>query len=114
KRSNSAKKTKRGIPQGAPISPLLANLYMRRFLLGWKTLGYAQRYQAQIVNFADDFVICCRSRSAEAEQAMARMMKRLKLTVNRDKTHRCRLPEQSFDFVGYTFERCYSPKTGRA
>src|SRR5699024_3996235 len=80
----------------------------------WETLGYAQRYQAQIVNFADDFVICCRSRSAEAEQAMARMMKRLKLTVNRDKTHRCRLPEQSFDFVGYTFERCYSPKTGRA
>ncbi len=95
-------------------SPLLANLYMRRFILGWKRLGYAQRYQAHIVNFADDFVICCRGTAAEAEVAMARMMAQLKLTVNRNKTHRCRLPEQSFDFVGYTFERCYSPQTGRA
>lgn len=114
RRTNVARKTKRGIPQGAPLSPLLANLYMRRFVVGWKRLGYAQRYRAHIVNFADDFVICCRSHSAEAEVAMARMMERLKLTVNRDKTHRCRLPEQSFDFVGYTFGRCYSPRTGRA
>jgi group II intron reverse transcriptase/maturase len=114
RRTNPAKKTKRGIPQGTPISPLLANLYMRRFVVGWQRLGYAQRYQAHIVNFADDFVICCRSHSAEAEAAMARMMQQLKLTVNRDKTHRCRLPEATFDFVGYTFGRCYSSKTGRA
>jgi len=49
-----------GTPQGAPISPLLSNLYMRRFVLGWKTLGHAERLKAQIVNYADDFVICCR------------------------------------------------------
>lgn len=114
RRTNPARKTKRGIPQGAPISPLLANLYMRRFLLGWKRLGYADRYQARIVNFADDFVICCRGQAAEAEWAMAAMMKRLKLTINRDKTHRCRIPAATFDFVGYTFGRCYSPQTGRA
>ena len=47
-------------PQGAPISPLLSNLYMRRFMLGWKTLGHEQRLRAHIVNYADDFVICCR------------------------------------------------------
>ena len=35
----------RGSPQGAPISPLLANLYMRRFVLGWKTLGHEQRFK---------------------------------------------------------------------
>ncbi len=34
----------RGTPQGAPISPLLSNLYMRRFVLGWKKLGYEKRY----------------------------------------------------------------------
>lgn len=114
RRTNAARKTKRGIPQGAPLSPLLANLYMRRFVIGWTRLGYADRLQARIVNFADDFVICCRGSAAEAEQVMARMMERLKLTVNRDKTHRCRVPEASFDFIGYTFGRCYSPKTGRA
>jgi RNA-directed DNA polymerase len=44
----------RGTPQGAPISPLLANLYMRRFVLGWKTLGHESRLNARIVNYADD------------------------------------------------------------
>ena len=57
-RTTRNKDTKRGTPQGAPISPLLANLYMRRFVLGWKTLGHETRYQARIVNYADDFVIC--------------------------------------------------------
>ena len=39
-------------PSGSPISPLLSNVYMRRFVLGWKTLGYAQHFCAEIVNFA--------------------------------------------------------------
>ena len=54
RRTTRAKDSKSGIPQGAPISPLLSNLYMRRFLLGWKTLGLEDRFQARIVNFADD------------------------------------------------------------
>ena len=86
KRTTRAKDTKRGIPQGAPISPLLSNLYMRRFLLGWKTLGLEARLQARIVNFADDFVICCRGTGAQAMVAMRAMMDRLKLTVNDDET----------------------------
>jgi group II intron reverse transcriptase/maturase len=104
----------RGSPQGAPISPLLANLYMRRFVLGWKTLGHQQRFQARIVNYADDFVICCRGTAEQAAAAMRNMMQRLKLTVNERKTKRCRVPEQTFDFLGYTFGRCYSTRTGRA
>jgi hypothetical protein len=104
----------RGSPQGAPISPLLANLYMRRFVLGWKTQGHQQRFQARIVNYADDFVICCRGTAETAMTAMRSMMERLKLTVNERKTKLCRLPEQTFDFLGYTFGRYYSGKTGRA
>lgn len=104
----------RGTPQGAPISPLLSNLYMRRFVLGWKTLGHEQRLQARIVNYADDFVICCRGTGQQAQAAMRSMMQRLKLTVNETKTKLCRVPEQTFDFLGYTFGRCYSAKTGRA
>ena len=104
----------RGSPQGSPISPLLANLYMRRFVLGWKTLGHEQRLRARIVNYADDFVICCRDTADKAMAAMRDMMARLKLTVNETKTHICRVPEESFDFLGYTLGRCYSPRTGRA
>ena len=53
-RTTQNKDTKRGTPQGSPISPLFSNLYMRRFLLGWKVLGHEQRFQAKIVNYADD------------------------------------------------------------
>ena len=104
----------RGTPQGAPISPLLSNLYMRRFVLGWKMLGHEMRLNAHIVNYADDFVICCRGTAAKAMNAMRAMMTRLKLTVNEGKTRRCRAWEESFDFLGYTIGKCYSPKTGRA
>jgi RNA-directed DNA polymerase len=108
------KDEKRGSPQGAPISPMLANLYMRRFVLGWKTLGHAQRLNARIVNYADDFVICCRGTAQEAMVTMRDMMQKLKLTVNEQKTHVCRLPEDTFNFLSYTFGRLYSPRTGKA
>jgi RNA-directed DNA polymerase len=104
----------RGSPQGAPISPLLSNIYMRRFVLGWKTLGNEQRFRARIVNYADDFVICCRGSADQAMAAMRSMMTRLKLTVNERKTKLSRLPQETFDFLGYTFGRYYSGKTGRA
>ncbi len=104
----------RGSPQGSPISPLLSNLYMRRFVLGWKKLGHERRLGAYIVNYADDLVICCRGRAEEALATMQAMMTKLKLTVNETKTQVVKLPEEKFDFLGYTFGRCYSSKTGRA
>ena len=103
----------RGSPQGAPISPLLSNLYMRRFVLGWKVLGHEKRLDAHIVNYADDYVICCRGTAREANRVMRSMMSRLKLTVNETKTHLCRVWDEPFDFLGYTIGRCYSPQTGR-
>ena len=104
----------RGTPQGSPISPLLSNLYMRRFVLGWKKLGHERRLKAYIVNYADDLVICCRGKAEEALATMRTMMSALKLTVNEKKTRVCKLPEEKFDFLGYSFGRCYSTKTGRA
>jgi group II intron reverse transcriptase/maturase len=103
----------KGTPQGSPISPLLSNLYMRRFVLGWQSLGYQSRLKAFIVNYADDLVICCRGSADEALAAMREMMSRLKLTVNETKTRVCRVPKETFDFLGYTFGRLWSPRTGR-
>jgi RNA-directed DNA polymerase len=114
RRSTRNRDEGRGTPQGSPLSPLLSNLYMRRFVLGWKQLGHQQRLTAHIVNYADDLVICCRARAQEALTAMQDMMTKLKLTVNQAKTRVCQVPEAKFDFLGYTFGRCYSPQTGRA
>ena len=114
RRSNPARRHQCGTPQGAPISPLLSNLYMRRFVLGWKLLGYAERLQARIVNYADDFVILCRDTGPQASETMRAMMQVLKLTVNEEKTRLCRVPQERFEFLGYSFERCYAAGTGRA
>jgi RNA-directed DNA polymerase len=103
----------KGTPQGAPISPLLSNLYMRRFVSGWKTLGHEARLKARIVNYADDFVICCRGTAQKAVAVMRDMMQKLKLTVNESKTHVRELPGETFDFLGYTFGLHRSARTGR-
>lgn len=114
KRTTINRDTKQGIPQGSPISPLLSNLYMRRFILGWKRSGTEQRLGAQIVNYADDLVICCKGNNAhQALDTMRRMMGQLKLTVNEEKTRTCHAPEEQFDFLGYTFGQRYAAKTGR-
>ena len=111
-RRTDAKDTKRGTPQGAPISPLLSNLYMRRFILGWKILGHQDVLEGHIVNYADDFVICCRGSVDVAARIMREMMGKLKLTVNEEKTRICCLPEETFNFLGYTIGRYYPTMGG--
>lgn len=54
RRTTEASDANRGTPQGGVISPLLANIYFRRFILAWKKFGYGERLQACIVNYADD------------------------------------------------------------
>jgi RNA-directed DNA polymerase len=115
KRSTEAKDSGRGIPQGSPISPLLANLYMRRFVLEWKRRGLEERLGSRIVTYADDLVILCRrGRAEEALQHLREIMARLKLAVNEEKTRICKVPESEFDFLGYTFGRMYKRTTGQA
>lgn len=87
---------------------------MRRFVVGWKTLGHEQRLDAHIVNYADDFVICCRPRrAAEALSVTRRMIESIKLTMNEKKTRLCSLPNETFKFLGFEFGAQVSWKTGR-
>ena len=88
---------------------------MRRFVLGWKKLGLERSLGSRIVTYADDLVILCRIGKAEAAlHHLREIMGKLKLTVNEEKTRICKVPDGEFDFLGYTFGRMYSARTGQA
>jgi group II intron reverse transcriptase/maturase len=107
-RTTEARDTGRGTPQGGVISPLLANLYFRRFALAWRRSEVARKADAHLVNYADDFVLCCRPGYGDVVLAkMRELMGKLGLTVNEEKTRLVGLPEGSFDFLGYTFGQQY-------
>jgi group II intron reverse transcriptase/maturase len=108
RRTTAAADKNRGVPQGGPASPMLANLYFRRFILAWKQFGHERQLQAHVVNYADDLVICCRpGKGSQAMEVFRSLMTRLGLTVNERKTRLVKLPEESFDFLGYTMGRFY-------
>ena len=88
---------------------------MRRFVLGWKMFGLERTLGSRLVTYADDLVILCRRGKAEAAlQRLREIMGKLKLTVSEEKTRICKAPEGEFDFLGYTFGRMYSARTGQA
>jgi len=66
RRMSGGKRRQRGTPQGGVISPLLANIYMNRFLRAWRERGKGEQYRAHVINYADDFVILSRDKAAEA------------------------------------------------
>src|ERR1700676_771331 len=90
----------RGTPQGGVISPLLANLYMNRFLKYWRITGRGEVFHAQVVNYADDFVILSRGCAAEALNWTRSVMTRIGLTLNEAKTSIKRGRTERFDFLG--------------
>lgn len=112
RRTNRARKERKGTPQGAPISPLLSNIYMRRFILGWKAQGHARRFGAEIVNYADDFCVLGKAPAAEMLAVVNRLMGRLKLPVNARKTRCLRCPEEPLEFLGYRIGWNYRPTDG--
>jgi hypothetical protein len=84
---------------------------MRRFVLGWKKLGLEERLGTRIVTYADDLVILCRRGNAEAAlQHLRKLMGKLKLTVNEEKTRICRVPEDHFEFLGYSVLQKHTDK----
>ena len=92
RRTNRARKGRKSIPQGAPIL-LASNLYMRRFILGWKVRGYARHFRSEIVNYADDLCVLGKAPAAAMLAAVERLMAGLKLPVNERKTRCLRCAE---------------------
>lgn len=103
KRLTGGKQRDCGTPQGGVASPLLANLYMNRLLKGWRQTKRGEQYDAQIVNYADDFVILSRGHAAEALNWTRQVVTRMGVTLNEAKTTIRQARKESFDFLGYTF-----------
>ena len=112
RRMSGGKKSRRGVPQGGTLSPLLASLYMNRFLKSWRLSGQGHRLRAEIVNYADDFVILSRGHAREALAWTRQVMGRLGLTLNEAKTSVCEARQESFDFLGYSFGPHWFRKDG--
>lgn len=102
--------TEMGSPQGGVISPLLANIYLHVLDMYW-----AERYASlgELVRYADDFVIICRSKRAaqEAFQAVTYITTRLKLTLHPTKTQIVDMGQAGFDFLGFHFHKLVSKQT---
>ena len=92
-----------GTPQGGVASPMLANLYMNRLLKGWRNTKRGERFDAHIVNYADDFVILSRGKAAEALNWTRQVVTRMGVTLNEAKTSIKQARQESFNFLGYTF-----------
>jgi RNA-directed DNA polymerase len=103
KRMSGGRKSKRGTPQGGVISPLLANIYIHRYLRAWRQRGKDSQYRARIVNYADDFVILSRGKAVDALDWTRWALGQMKLQLNEAKTSVRRARTESFDFLGYTF-----------
>jgi RNA-directed DNA polymerase len=92
-----------GTPQGGVASPMLANLYMNRLLKGWRQTKRGEQFQAQVVNYADDFVILSRGKAAEALDWTRQVVTRMGVTLNEAKTCIKEARKESFNFLGYRF-----------
>ena len=112
RRLTGGRKSRRGTPQGGVMSPLLANVYMNRFLKYWRIKGCDERFRARVVSYADDFVILSRNRAVEALQWTNLVMNRMGLMLNKDKTVIRDARREGFDFLGYTFGRMRFKKDG--
>jgi RNA-directed DNA polymerase len=103
-RFGGGKRATRGTPQGGVVSPLLANIYMNRYLKVFRLRGLDRRYGARLVNYADDFVVLCRrGGAAEVLAQSRRWFTQMGLTLNEQKTRVCDGRREAFTFLGYTF-----------
>src|SRR3990172_641748 len=103
RRMTGGRKNNCGTPQGGVISPLLANVYMNRFLKYWRITKQGKTLDADVITYADDFVILSRGHAGQALDWTRRAMMRLGLSLNEAKTGIKQARRERFDFLGYTF-----------
>ena len=113
RRMSGGKSNSYGTPQGGVASPLLANIYMNRFLKHWRLSGGGEAFHAHVISYADDFVILSRGCAEEALAWTKAVMTKLGLTLNEAKTSVKDARQECFDFLGYTLGPRHFPEGGR-
>jgi hypothetical protein len=103
RRMSGGKSNTRGTPQGGVASPLLANIYMNRFLKYWRLTKRGEAFSAHVVSYADDFVILSRGRCGAGSDVDEGGDDKLGLTLNEAKTSLRNARQDRFDFLGYWF-----------
>ena len=113
RRMSGGKRNTRGTPQGGVASPLLANIYMNRFLKHWRLTGRGEAFRAHVISYADDFVILSCGHAAEAMTWTKAVMTKLGLSLNEAKTSIRDAWKERFEFLGYSFGPHYWWKNGQ-
>jgi len=109
-RITGGKRSTVGTPQGGVISPLLANIYLNLFDRNVERKGSIfEKAGIKLVRYADDFVLMGRQITEELTQAVARLLNKMELTINSEKTKIINAKDKGgFDFLGFTFRYDWS------
>ncbi len=115
RRSNigGGQRNQKGTPQGGVISPLLANLYLHILDRIWDRHGFDQKLHARLIRYADDFVILCASGVERPLKIAQKVIDRLDLSLNEEKTRIVDSKTESFAFLGFEIQMRKGQKSGR-
>ena len=99
----------KGTPQGSPLSPILANIYLDQLDKQWKSSGLQNKYgeDAHLIRYADDYLVLMTGNPVIAKKKLDEIIGNLDLTMNTEKT-RIVKAEEGFEFLGFRFLRKYS------
>lgn len=105
--------SKIGTPQGGVISPLLANIYLNVLDKVWKTKEIEKRFGANLVRYADDFVVLCHGNMERVLQGVKRVLEHLEIDLSEKKTRMMDARQEDFNFLGFTTKLIKNPKSGK-
>jgi len=103
----------KGTPQGGVISPLLSNLYLHLLDRNWEGQKMEERHQARLVRYADDFVVLCRKQTDAPMRMIRRLMGKMGLSLNEEKTRVVDVWQDRIRFLGFEMGIQRSGRTGK-
>jgi group II intron reverse transcriptase/maturase len=110
--AGGGKGNRKGTPQGGVISPLLSNIYLHLLDRIWERHKLKAKLGAHLVRYADDFVVLCRQGVDRPMEVVQKVLDRLGLVLNAEKTHVVDATKCSFDFLGFEIRIARSWRTG--